>query len=127
MDWRIYPWIVFGALLNTTTAVGSGELTFSHIMKYYAAPAKQAIAIGVLIQALSVMCQTAIILIFMREYVIVPMVCIGLLITMIGGRLGPYVMTRERVEPYVKHALALTAFGMGATSLLMLLRAVLHG
>ena len=99
VDWRIYPWIGFGALLNVTTAVGIGELSFSHIMKYYSAPAKQAIAIGVLMQAISVISQSAIIVMLMAEYLIVPMACIGLLITMSGGRLAAYIMTRRFIEP----------------------------
>ncbi len=121
VDWRIYPWIAVGALLNVTTAVGIGGLSFSHIMKYYAAPAKQAIAVGVLIQAVAVISQTVIIFLFMLDYVLVPMVCLGVLIALIGGRLAPSIMTRSFVEPYVKHALALTALGMGMTSLIMLL------
>ena len=57
----------------------------------------------------------------MIEYLIVPMVCLGVLMTLIGGRLAAYIMTLRFVEPYVKHALALTALGMGMTSLTLLL------
>jgi hypothetical protein len=55
----------------------------------------------------------------MRDYLLVPMVCLGVLTTLIGGRLAAYIMTRGFVEPYVKHALTLTALGM--TSLILLL------
>ena len=120
VDWRIYPWIAIGAWLNVTTAVGIGGLSFSHIMKYYGAPAKQAVAVGVMMQAVSVVTQTLIIFLFMLDYVLVPMVCLGVLIALIGGRLAPSIMTRSFIEPYVKHALALTALGMGMTSLIML-------
>ena len=61
VDWRIYPWITVGALLNVTTAVEMGGLSCSHIMKYYPASAKQAIAMGVMIQAVSVLSQTLVI------------------------------------------------------------------
>lgn len=121
VDWRIYPWISVGALLNVTTAVGIGGLSFSHIMKYYRAPAKQAVAVGVMMQAVSVISQTVIILLFMLDYVLVPMVCLGMLIALIGGRLAPSIMSLSFIAPYVKHALALTALGMGMTSLIMLL------
>lgn len=55
VDRRIYPWLVFGSLLNVYTAVGVGELSFAHIMKYYKAPAQRAVAIGVVMQAVSVL------------------------------------------------------------------------
>jgi hypothetical protein len=118
-DWRIYPWISVGALLNVTTAVGIGGFSFSHIMKYCRAPAKQAVAVGVMMQAVSVISQTVIILLFMLDYVLVPMVCLGMLMALIGGRLAPPIMSLSFIAPYVKHALALTALGM--TSLIMLL------
>lgn len=73
VDWRIYPWITVGALLNVTTAVGIGGLSCSHIMKYYPASAKQAIAVGVMMQAVSVLSQTLVIFLFMRDYLLVPM------------------------------------------------------
>lgn len=120
VDWRIYPAVAFGALLNVNTAVGMGELTFSHLIKFYNSPAKRAVAAGALMQALSVITQTILILIFMREYILIPMACIGLLVTMMGGRWAPFIMTRKFIEPWVKHALAFTAFGMGLTSVIML-------
>lgn len=126
VDWRIYPAVSLGALLNVSTAVGMGELTFSHLIKFYDSPAKRAVAAGALMQALSVITQTVFILIFMREYILVPMACIGLLVTMMGGRWAPFIMTRKIIEPYVKHALAFTAFGMGLTSVIMLLYKFIH-
>jgi hypothetical protein len=53
--------------------------------------------------------------------IIVHLIWIGLLFTMMGGRLAPFIITRRWIEPYVKHALALTALAMGATSLIMLM------
>jgi uncharacterized membrane protein YfcA len=121
VDWRIYGWIAFGALLNVHTAVGVGELAFSHLIKYYRASTRTAVAVGVLMQAISVLTQTVLNILFLREYLLMDMVCIGLLCTMMGGRLAPFIMTRRVIEPYAKQALALTALAMGFTSAVMLL------
>lgn len=120
VDWRIYGWIAFGALLNVHTAVGVGELAFSHLIKYYKTPTRTAVAVGVMMQAISVLTQTVLNILFLRDYLLLDMVCIGLLCTMMGGRLAPYLMTRRVIEPYAKQALALTALAMGLTSLGML-------
>ncbi len=88
VDRRIFPWIVLGALLNVHTAVGVGELVFSHLIKYYKAPTRTAVAVGVMMQAISVVTQTVFNVLFLREYLLLDLVCIGLFCTMIGGRTG---------------------------------------
>jgi uncharacterized membrane protein YfcA len=121
VDWRIHGWIAFGALLNVHTAVGVGELTFSHLIKYYRPSARSAVAVGVMMQAISVVTQTLFNVLFLREYLLLDMMCIGLFGTMMGGRLAPLIMTRRTIEPYVKQVLALTALAMGLTSAAMVL------
>jgi uncharacterized membrane protein YfcA len=121
MDRRIIPWLVLGSLLNIYTAVGAGELLFSHLIKYYKVPAKTAVALGTLAQMIAVLIQCVFLIIFMQEFIIIPLVSIGLLFCLIGGRMAPYILTRPFIEPFVKHILAFTALGMGITSGAMIL------
>lgn len=125
MDGRIVPWLVLGSLLNVYTAVGAGELLFSHLLKYYKTPAKTAVALGTFAQMVSVLVQCVFLLIFMTEFIILPLVSVGLLFCLIGGRMAPFILTRPLIEPFVKHILAFTALGMGLTSGLMLLSSFL--
>jgi len=122
IDRRIWLWIVLGTGLNVTTAVGAGELVFAHLIKYYRASPKIAVAVGTMAQAVSVITQGIFLVIFMRQYILIPMVCIGVFFCMVGGRLAPIIMTRPAVEPYAKYILAFTAIGMGLTSGWMLFR-----
>lgn len=121
MDRRILPWLVLGSLLNVYTAVGAGELLFSHLIKYYKVPAKTAVALGTLAQMVSVLIQCVFLVIFMGEFIIIPLVSIGLLFCLMGGRMAPFILTRPFIEPFVKHILAFTALGMGLTSGAMIL------
>jgi len=125
VDWRIGPWLVLGALLNVYTAVGVGELCFSHIIKYYKAPAQRAVAVGVAMQAASVLTQTAFNVAFLTHVIELDMACIGLFFTMAGGRMAPFIITRRWVQPYIRHILALTALAMGMTSAFMLISKML--
>ena len=120
IDRRIFLWIVLGVMLNVSTAVGVGELVFSHLIKYYDTPPKTAIAVGTLLQAVSVITQAVFILWFLRELIVVDLVCIGLLFCVVGGRLAPLLMTRRKVEPFAKPILAYTALGMGLTTAFLL-------
>ncbi|MDJ0841161.1 MAG: hypothetical protein QNK37_31910 [Acidobacteriota bacterium] len=121
MDRRIWGWLILGSLLNVYTAVGAGQLLFAHLIKYFKTPPKTAVAMGAMVQAISVLTQSVFILVFMREFILVHLVCIGLFFCMVGGRTAPYVLTRPLIEPWVKHVLALTALAMGLTSGGMLL------
>ncbi len=126
VDWRIYPWLVFGSLLNVYTAVGVGELCFSHIMKYYKAPAQRAVAVGVVMQAVSVLAQTAFNVAFLSHAMELDLACIGLFFTMVGGRMAPVIITHRWIRPYIRHVLAFTALAMGLTSAFMLVSQVLR-
>lgn len=121
VDRRIWGWLALGTLLNVTTAVGAGQLLFAHLIKYYKAEPKVAVATGTLIQAVSVLTQAVFIAVSMRDDVLIKMVCIGLFFCMVGGRMAPLIITRPLIEPWTKHILAVTAFLMGLTSGSMLL------
>lgn len=125
IDWRIYALLAPGTILNVTTAVGVGELVFSYLIKYYRAAPKTAIAVGTLMQAVSVLTQSTFILIFLRDLILIDLVCIGILFCAMGGRLAPYILTFKHIEPYAKHILAFTAFAMGTTSFFMVLDKIL--
>ncbi len=116
VDRRMLPWICFGSLLNAGTAVGTGELVFSHLVKYYQARTEVAVAVGTLMQAVSVLTQAVFILIFWRELIIVPLVLIGLLFCALGGRIAPVIMSLPRIRPHAKLILALTALSMAVAS-----------
>lgn len=120
VDHRIYPWILLGALLNTTTAAGTGELVFSHLIKYYHIPAKAAVAVGTFLQAISVLTQSVFIIIFLRYLLPLELLALGLLFCMIGGRMAPYILSHRAIEPYAKHILAMAALSMGVMSGIML-------
>ncbi|GJL63825.1 MAG: hypothetical protein NPIRA04_24790 [Nitrospirales bacterium] len=125
IDWRIYGWIFLGTLLNVTTAVGIGELVCSHLIKYYRSATKTSIAVGTLMQAVSVITQTIFILIFLRDLLILDLACIGILFCAIGGRLAPSILTYRHIEPYVKYFLAFAALSMGGVSSFMVLATVI--
>ena len=116
IDRRMYPWIVLGAVMNVSTSIGMGELVFSHLMKYYKAPPKTAIAFGTLTQCLAVIIQAIFILALWPDHIIPKKVLLGVLFCMAGGRLAPFILTRPYIEPHVKHILAFTALAMSITS-----------
>ena len=122
IDRRIYPWLCGGAALNVATAVGIGELVTSHLIKFYAAPARTAIAVGTLLQAASVLTQAVFTVLFFREHILLNFVLIGVMFCAVGGRIAPLVLTLPAVEPYAKHLLALAALAMGATSVILVVR-----
>lgn len=125
VDRRIYRWLYAGTALNVATSLGIGELVTSHLIKFYNAPAKTAVAIGALLQTVCVWTQAAFIVAFFSEHIILEIVLIGVMFCVVGGRLAPLILTLPAVEPYAKHLLALAALAMGATSLLLLGRAYL--
>jgi uncharacterized protein len=122
VDRRVYKWICLGSLLNVHTAVGAGELTFAHLIKYYRCHASTAVAVGAMCQLLSVLTQTVFNLIFLRSYMLWSLISIGLLFTMMGGRIAPLIMSSRVVAPYTKHILAFTALSMGIISAALLIR-----
>lgn len=125
VDRRIFPWLYAGSALNVATSLGIGELVTSHLIKFYNAPATTAVAIGALLQAVCVWTQAVFIIVFFSEHIVLDIVLIGVMFCVIGGRLAPLILTLPAVEPYAKHLLALAAFAMGLTSMLLVVRAYL--
>ena len=121
MDGRIVVWVILGSLMNVFTAVGAGQLLFSHLIKYYQAPPRTAVAVGTLLQAVCVLTQACIMVFFMGDLVLVELLCIGLFFCMAGGRLAPYILSWPLFLPYVKPLLGLTALAMGLTTGIMLI------
>ena len=119
VDRRIYPFLCGGVALNVATAVGVGELVTSHLIKFYDAPAKTAVAVGVLLQAVCVVTQAIFILIFFHKYIIISFVLIGVMFAAVGGRLAAWILTARLIEPFTKHILAVAALAMGITSALL--------
>jgi uncharacterized membrane protein YfcA len=119
VDRRIYPFLCGGVALNVATTVGVGELVTSHLIKFYDAPPKTAVAVGVLLQAVCVATQAVFILAFFHEYIIISFVLIGVMLCAAGGRLAPWILSARLIEPYAKHILALAALAMGITSMLL--------
>lgn len=122
VDRRIYPWLYAGSALNVATSLGIGELVTSHLIKFYNAPVKTAVAIGTLLQAVCVWTQAVFIIAFFSEHILLDIVLIGVMFCLIGGRLAPLILTLPAVEPYAKHLLTFAAFAMGLTSLLLVVR-----
>lgn len=116
VDLRLYPWLALGSALNVTTAVGTGELAVSHLVKYYAAPPRTAVAVGTLLQATSVLVQGSFVLALFANQVPLELLLVGLLFCLIGGRVAPFVLSHPRVEPWVRHILAGAALCMGTVS-----------
>lgn len=125
VDGRIYPWLLAGTALNVATSLGVGELVTSHLIKFYNAPAKTAVAIGVLLQAVCVWVQALFIVAFFQQYIILDLVLIGVMFCIAGGRLAPLVLTMPAIEPYARHLLAFAALAMGLTSVALMVRVYL--
>ena len=125
VDGRIYPWLLGGTALNVATSLGVGELVTSHLIKFYNAPAKTAVAVGVLLQAVCVWVQALFIIVFFRQYILLDLVLIGVMFCIAGGRLAPLVLTLPAVEPYARHLLAFAALAMGLTSVALMVRVYL--
>jgi hypothetical protein len=115
-DYRLYPWLALGSALNVATAVGTGELAVSHLVKYYRVPHRTAVAIGTSLQATSVLVQGAFVLALFASELDVELLLVGLLFCLIGGRVAPFVLSHPRVEPWVRHILAGAALCMGLAS-----------
>ena len=125
IDGRIFPWLVAGSALNVTTSLGIGELVTSHLIKFYDAPPKTAVAVGVLLQAVCVWVQAIFIVAFFRQYILLDLVLIGVMFCVVGGRLAPLVLNLPSVEPYARHLLAFAALAMGLTSVVLMVRVYL--
>jgi hypothetical protein len=95
------------------------------LIKRLRVPDVNAVAMGTLLQTVSVIVQSVFMLVFLAHLIPLHLACLGLFFCMVGGRLAPFILTRPFVKPHAKLILAVTAFAMGATACLMIATSLL--